>query len=100
MKFVHSGSVDHFAIPPALSGAIFYESSSANSNNGNGDSARKSKIMGDDLSNTDFAPSNQDEVEAEIAFRYAVQRINRDRNILPNTTLVYEIQVSLCGVQS
>lgn len=33
-----------------------------------------------------------DDLEAEIAFRYAVQRINRDRNILPNTTLVYDIQ--------
>jgi len=33
-----------------------------------------------------------EDLEAEIAFRYAVQRINRDRNILPNTTLVYDIQ--------
>lgn len=35
---------------------------------------------------------HEDDLEAEIAFRYAVQRINRDRNILPNTTLVYDIQ--------
>lgn len=35
---------------------------------------------------------NQDEVESEVAFRLAVQRINRDRNILPKTTLVYDIQ--------
>lgn len=34
---------------------------------------------------------HEDDLEAEIAFRYAVQRINRDRNILPNTTLVYDI---------
>lgn len=33
------------------------------------------------------------EGEIELAFRYAVQRVNKDRNILPNTTLIYDIQV-------
>lgn len=28
----------------------------------------------------------------ELAFKYAVQKINRDRVILPKTTLVYDIQ--------
>ena len=28
----------------------------------------------------------------ELAFKYAVYRINKDANLLPNTTLVYEIQ--------
>ena len=37
--------------------------------------------------------NENDEYEAEIAFRYAVKRINKDRNILPNTTLIYDIEV-------
>lgn len=36
---------------------------------------------------------DNDEYEAEIAFRYAIKRINKDRNILPNTTLIYDIEV-------
>ncbi|KAH9520958.1 Glutamate receptor ionotropic, kainate 1 [Dermatophagoides farinae] len=36
--------------------------------------------------------NENDEYEAEIAFRYAVKRINKDRNILPNTTLIYDIE--------
>lgn len=28
----------------------------------------------------------------ELAFKYAVYRINKDKNMLPKTTLVYDIQ--------
>ncbi|KAG8225893.1 hypothetical protein J437_LFUL006125 [Ladona fulva] len=28
----------------------------------------------------------------ELAFKYAVYRINKDKDLLPNTTLVYDIQ--------
>ncbi|KAF8794062.1 Glutamate receptor ionotropic like protein [Argiope bruennichi] len=35
---------------------------------------------------------DQKESPTELAFKYAVYRINKDRNILPNTTLVYDIQ--------
>lgn len=28
----------------------------------------------------------------ELAFKYAVYRINKDKNILPKTTLIYDIQ--------
>lgn len=28
----------------------------------------------------------------EVAFKYAVYRINKDKAILPNTTLVYDIE--------
>lgn len=28
----------------------------------------------------------------ELAFKYAVYRINKDRVLLPNTTLIYDIQ--------
>ena len=28
----------------------------------------------------------------ELAFKYAVYRLNRERTVLPNTTLVYDIQ--------
>lgn len=37
---------------------------------------------------------DDEEAELELAFRYAVKRMNKDRNILPNTTLVYDIEVS------
>ncbi|RWS14649.1 glutamate receptor ionotropic: kainate 2-like protein [Dinothrombium tinctorium] len=30
--------------------------------------------------------------QTELAFKYAVYRINRDRSLLPNTTLIYDIQ--------
>ena len=30
--------------------------------------------------------------QVELAFKYAVYRINKDRNLLPNTTLIYDIQ--------
>lgn len=29
---------------------------------------------------------------AELAFRYAVHKINKDKTLLPHTTLVYDIQ--------
>lgn len=35
---------------------------------------------------------DQKDSSAELAFKYAVYRINKDKNILPNTTLVYDIQ--------
>ncbi|KAG8181235.1 hypothetical protein JTE90_027905 [Oedothorax gibbosus] len=35
---------------------------------------------------------DQRESPTELAFKYAVYRINKDRTILPNTTLVYDIQ--------
>ncbi|XP_067125926.1 glutamate receptor ionotropic, kainate 2 isoform X5 [Centruroides vittatus] len=35
---------------------------------------------------------DQKDSAVELAFKYAVYRINRDRNILPNTTLMYDIQ--------
>ncbi len=38
---------------------------------------------------------DQKDSQTELAFKYAVYRINRDRHILPNTTLIYDIQVSL-----
>lgn len=35
---------------------------------------------------------DQKDSSAELAFKYAVYRLNRERTILPNTTLVYDIQ--------
>lgn len=35
---------------------------------------------------------DQRESPTELAFKYAVYRINKDHSILPNTTLVYDIQ--------
>ncbi|XP_022915866.1 glutamate receptor ionotropic, kainate 2 isoform X2 [Onthophagus taurus] len=35
---------------------------------------------------------DQKDSSVELAFKYAVYRINKDRAILPNTTLVYDIQ--------
>uniref|UniRef100_A0AAR5PP96 Glutamate receptor ionotropic, kainate 2-like n=1 Tax=Dendroctonus ponderosae TaxID=77166 RepID=A0AAR5PP96_DENPD len=35
---------------------------------------------------------NQKGSAAEVAFRYAVYKINRDKNLLPHTSLVYDIQ--------
>lgn len=34
----------------------------------------------------------QKDSSVELAFKYAVYKINKDRNILPQTTLVYDIQ--------
>lgn len=34
----------------------------------------------------------QKDASIELAFKYAVYKINKDRNILPKTTLVYDIQ--------
>lgn len=36
----------------------------------------------------------QKDSQTELAFKYAVYRINRDKNLLPNHTLIYNIQVS------
>lgn len=36
----------------------------------------------------------QKDTSIELAFKYAVYKINKDRSILPKTTLVYDIQVS------
>ena len=35
---------------------------------------------------------DQKDSSVELAFKYAVLRLNRDRTLLPNTTLVYDIQ--------
>lgn len=35
---------------------------------------------------------DQKDTSVELAFKYAVYRINKDRDLLPNTTLVYDIQ--------
>ncbi|XP_063985284.1 glutamate receptor ionotropic, kainate 2-like isoform X4 [Diachasmimorpha longicaudata] len=35
---------------------------------------------------------DQKDSPSELAFKYAVYRINKDKNLLPNTTLVYDIQ--------
>ena len=35
---------------------------------------------------------DQKDSSAELAFKYAVYRLNRERSVLPNTTLVYDIQ--------
>ncbi|GFG36478.1 hypothetical protein Cfor_11816, partial [Coptotermes formosanus] len=35
---------------------------------------------------------DQRDSSAELAFKYAVYRINKDQHILPRTTLVYDIQ--------
>jgi ionotropic kainate glutamate receptor 2 len=35
---------------------------------------------------------DQKDSSAELAFKYAVYRINKDKHILPLTTLVYDIQ--------
>ena len=35
---------------------------------------------------------DQRDSSAELAFKYAVYRINKDKHILPRTTLVYDIQ--------
>lgn len=34
----------------------------------------------------------QKDSSIEVAFKYAVYKINKDKNILPKTTLVYDIQ--------
>lgn len=34
----------------------------------------------------------QKDSSTELAFKYAVYRINKDKNILPKTTLIYDIQ--------
>jgi glutamate receptor, ionotropic, invertebrate len=57
------------------------------------------------LSHTKFSPKHfshsvagaifseeQKDTSIELAFKYAVYKINKDRNILPKTTLVYDIQ--------
>lgn len=36
--------------------------------------------------------NEEKESPTELAFKYAVYRINKDRNLLPNTTLIYDIQ--------
>lgn len=35
---------------------------------------------------------DQKDSSAELAFKYAVYRLNRERAVLPNTTIVYDIQ--------
>jgi len=35
---------------------------------------------------------DQRDSSSELAFKYAVHKINREQELLPNTTLVYEIQ--------
>lgn len=35
---------------------------------------------------------DQKDSPSELAFKYAVYRINKDKSLLPNTTLVYDIQ--------
>lgn len=35
---------------------------------------------------------DQKDSNTEMAFKYAVYRINKDKTILPKTTLVYDIQ--------
>ena len=35
---------------------------------------------------------DQKDSATELAFKYAVYRLNKERSILPNTTLVYDIQ--------
>lgn len=35
---------------------------------------------------------DQKDSSSELAFKYAVYRINKDNELLPNTTLVYDIQ--------
>lgn len=35
---------------------------------------------------------DQKDSSTELAFKYAVYRINKDKTLLPNTTLVYDIQ--------
>ncbi|KAK5640359.1 hypothetical protein RI129_011170 [Pyrocoelia pectoralis] len=35
---------------------------------------------------------DQKDTSVELAFKYAVYRINKDKDLLPNTTLVYDIQ--------
>lgn len=37
------------------------------------------------------------ESQTELAFKYAVYRINRDRTLLPNATLLYDIQYITSG---
>lgn len=43
------------------------------------------------LSGAIFSDEQKD-TSIELAFKYAVYKINKDRNILPKTTLVYDIQ--------
>jgi len=35
---------------------------------------------------------DQREGPTEVAFKYAIYRINKDSSILPNTTLLYDVQ--------
>lgn len=43
------------------------------------------------LSGAIFSEDQKDS-SIELAFKYAVYKINKDRSILPKTTLVYDIQ--------
>ena len=67
---------------------MLHSSSSSSSSSSSGSNLN----MGQGSTSTTNSRVHPEDLEAEIAFRYAVQRINRDRNILPNTTLIYEIQ--------
>ena len=40
-----------------------------------------------------FSTEDQKDSPTELAFKYAVYRINKNREILPNHNLVYDIQV-------
>lgn len=44
------------------------------------------------LSSGAIFTEDQKDTSVELAFKYAVYRINKDRELLPNTTLVYDIQ--------
>ena len=35
---------------------------------------------------------DQKDSSSELAFKYAVYKINKDKNLLPDTTLVYDVQ--------
>ncbi|XP_046991920.1 glutamate receptor ionotropic, kainate 2 [Schistocerca americana] len=44
------------------------------------------------LSHSAIFTEDQKDTSTELAFKYAVYRINKDKELLPNTTLVYDIQ--------
>lgn len=46
----------------------------------------------DNISTGAIFSEEQKDTSIELAFKYAVYKINKDRSILPKTTLVYDIQ--------
>ncbi|KAK0163908.1 hypothetical protein PV328_002593 [Microctonus aethiopoides] len=56
------------------------------------DMKRTFSCMNKSLTTRAIFTEDQKDSPSELAFKYAVYRINKDKSLLPNTTLVYDIQ--------